>query len=220
MTASATAFRIVLADDHPVVLSGLKGLIQSDARFVVVESCRDGASALEAVRELRPDLAVLDISMPHLTGLQVLEAMLAEGLMTRVVFLTASATDENIATAVELGAHGLVLKEAAADRLLECLAAVAGGSRWLPAEVVDPAIKREGARRAESDRVTGALTARERELVVLATEGLSNKEIARRLGVTEGTVKIHLHNVYQKLGVTNRTAMTALALAHRDKFWR
>lgn len=220
MTPSASNFRIVLADDHPVVLSGLASLIQSDPRLTVAASCRDGASALRAIRDLRPELAVLDISMPHLTGLQVLEAILVDGLETRVVFLTASATDQNIARAVDLGAWGLVLKEAAADRLLECLGAVGRGNRWLPAEVIDPAIEREAARRIEAERVTGALTARERELVILATEGLSNKEIARRLGVTEGTVKIHLHNVYQKLGVTNRTAMTALALAHRDKFRR
>src|SRR5829696_4307980 len=134
-------------------------------------------------------------------------------LPTRVLFLTASANDDHIASAVALGASGLLLKEAAADQLLEALGAVASGSRWLPPEV-DAAIQREVVRRSEFQRVAGALTPREREVVLLATEGLSNKEMARRIGVTEGTVKIHLHNVYQKLGVTNRTAMTALALAH------
>jgi two-component system nitrate/nitrite response regulator NarL len=218
MTTPPSSCRVVLADDHPVVLSGLESLIASDSRCTVVAACRDGAAALEAIRTLRPNLAVLDIVMPVLNGLEVLEQIRATGLPSRVVFLTASASDEHMARAVLLGAWGLLLKETAADQLLECLAAVVNGQRWLPPDLIDPAVRREAARRAEAERITGSLTSRERELVLLATEGLSNKDIARRLGVTEGTVKIHLHNIYQKLGVTNRTAMTALALPHRDKF--
>jgi len=218
MTTPLPGSRLVLADDHPVVLSGLKSLIESNPRFEVLAGCVDGIAALEAIRDLKPELAVLDISMPGLTGLDVLEHIKSEMLPTRVLFLTASANDDHIASAVALGASGLLLKEAAADQLLEALGTVASGSRWLPPEVVGAAIQREVVRRSEFQRVAGALTPREREVVLLATEGLSNKEMARRIGVTEGTVKIHLHNVYQKLGVTNRTAMTALALAHRDKF--
>lgn len=220
MTKHRLPCRIVLADDHPIVLSGVKSLIESDPRYTLLATCSDGAAALDAVRRLRPDLVVLDISMPGLSGLEVLERLAAEKIDSRVVFLTASVRDDDIATAAALGAWGLLLKRAAADQLLECLEAVANGQRWMPAKVVDEAIQREAARRTEAERLTKALTPRERELVWLATEGLSNKEIARRIGVTEGTVKIHLHNVYQKLGVTNRTAMTALALAHREKFKR
>ena len=210
--------RIVLADDHPIVLSGLTSLIETDPDYDLVATCSNGVDALEAVRELQPDLAVLDISMPGLTGLEVLARLQAEKNDSRVIFLTASASDEDITAAVSQGAWGVLLKEVAADQLLECLSAVASGSRWLPAQLVDGALQREAARRSEANRIAGALTPRERELVLLATEGLSNKEIARRIGVTEGTVKIHLHNVYQKLGVTNRTAMTALALTHREHF--
>ena len=213
-----TGTRLVLADDHPVVLSGLKNLIQSDRRYEVLASCSNGLEALAAIREHRPDLAVIDISMPGLSGLQVLEHVRSELLGTRVVFLTATASDESIANAVALGVWGLLLKDAAADQLLTSLAAVAAGDRWLPPEVVDVAVHRATARRSEADRIVGSLTQRERQLILLATEGLSNKEIARRFGLTEGTVKIHLHNIYQKLGVTNRTAMTALALAHLDRF--
>ena len=209
--------RIVLADDHPIVLSGLTSLIETDPDYDLVATCSNRVDALEAVRELQPDLAVLDISMPGLTGLEVLARLQAEKNDSRVIFLTASASDEDITAAVSQGAWGVLLKEVAADQLLECLSAVASGSRWLPAQLVDGALQREAARRSEAHRIAGALTPRERELVLLATEGLSNKEIARRIGVTEGTVKIHLHNVYQKLGVTNRTAMTALALTHREQ---
>ena len=218
MTTGARPCRIVLADDHPIVLSGLTSLIETDPDYDLVATCSNGVDALEAVRELQPDLAVLDISMPGLTGLEVLARLQAEKNDSRVIFLTASASDEDITAAVSQGAWGVLLKEVAADQLLECLSAVASGSRWLPAQLVDGALQREAARRSEANRIAGALTPRERELVLLATEGLSNKEIARRIGVTEGTVKIHLHNVYQKLGVTNRTAMTALALTHREHF--
>ena len=216
MTQRAPPYRIILADDHPIFLGGLTSLIRSDPAYALVATCSDGSAALQALRDLQPELAVLDIGMPGLTGLEILEILRREALPTRVVFLTASANDEDIAHAVALGVWGLLLKRAAADQLLGSLAAVASGCRWLPPDVVDGAVAREAARRQESERLAGALTPRERELVVLATEGLSNKEIARRIGVTEATVKIHLHNIYQKLGVSNRTALAALASVHLD----
>jgi two-component system, NarL family, nitrate/nitrite response regulator NarL len=214
MTATRPV-RVVIADDHPVVLSGLKSLIQLDASFHVAASCPDGTSALRAIRDHEPDLAVLDISMPGLTGLEVLAALRADDLATRVVFLTASALDEQLVQAVVGGAYGVMLKDAAADSLLDCLRNVSAGERWLPADLINGALEREAGRRVEIDRIEQVLTPREREIVMLAAEGLSNKHIARRLNVAEGTIKIHLHNVYQKLGVANRTAMTALALTYR-----
>lgn len=207
---------VVLADDHPVVLSGLKSLIQHDPMFHVLLACPDGASALEAIRQTNADIAVLDMSMPRLTGLEVLQTLEAEMRTTRIVFLTASASDEQIVEAVSLGVHGMMLKDAAADALLDCLRIVAAGGRWLASDLVAPAIEREEGRRVEIEKV-GALTTRERELVLLVAEGRSNKDIARKIGVTEGTVKIHLHNIYQKLGVANRTAMTTLVLSYRDR---
>jgi two-component system, NarL family, nitrate/nitrite response regulator NarL len=217
MTAIAQT-RVVIADDHPVVLSGLKSLIQLDAAFHVVESCQDGASALSAIRKARPDLAVLDINMPELSGLDVLAALRSDESPTRVVFLTASALDAHVVQAVASGAHGIMLKDAAADSLLDCLRKVAAGGRWLPEELINGALEREAGRRVEVERIEQVLTTREREIVMLAAEGLSNKQIARRLNVAEGTIKIHLHNVYQKLGVANRTAMSALALTYRAQF--
>ncbi|HKG77062.1 MAG TPA: response regulator transcription factor [Beijerinckiaceae bacterium] len=109
-----------------------------------------------------------------------------------------------------------MLKDAAADTLLECLDKVAGGDRWLPTDVVDAAVERVSGRKLEVDRLE-ALTVWERELALWVAEGLSNKHTARRASVSEGTVKIHLHNMFQKLGVANRTSLAALALAHRDR---
>ena len=133
---------VVLADDHPIVLSGLRALLQAERGVEIVAAALDGATALEMIRAHEPEIAVLDITMPRLTGLDVLEAIEAEGLATRVVLLTGSVSDEQIATAVERGAWGLLLKESAPGTLIECLRTVAAGQRWLPEELVAPAIRR------------------------------------------------------------------------------
>src|SRR3954466_7511905 len=162
------------------------------------------------IRAHEPDLAVLDITMPQLTGLEVLEALAADDLATRGVLLTGSASDEQIATAVERGAWGLLLKESAPGTLIACLKAVAAGQRWLPEELVAPAIRRAAERRATDVRPERVLTAREYEIARLVAQGLSNKHIAHVTGISEGTVKIHLHNTYEKLGSVNRTSLAVL----------
>jgi DNA-binding NarL/FixJ family response regulator len=152
--------------------------------------------------------------MPGMTGLEVLEALEDEGLRTRVVLLTASATDSQIASAVGRGAWGIMLKESAGDDLLGCLRGVLAGERYLPPELVSPALAREAERQAATERVEDLLTAREREIATLVAEGLSNKQIARQVNISVGTVKIHLHNAYQKLGIPNRTALATWAARH------
>jgi len=148
--------------------------------------------------------------MPQLTGLGVLEVLEADGPSTRVVFLTGLASDEQIATAVERGAWGFLLKEHALDTLVQCLRIVAAGQRWLPEEVVAPAIRRATERREKDVQLARVLTAREYEIAGLVAQGLSNKHIARRLTISEGTVKIHLHNTFEKLGGGNRTSLAIL----------
>jgi two-component system nitrate/nitrite response regulator NarL len=217
MRAGRSALSVVLADDHPIVLGGLRTLIQTDPNFEIVAVCSDGQAALQAIAELQPDLAVLDVSMPGLNGIEVLAEINARGLKSRVVFLTASAGDHQIVEAAERGAYGLILKDAAADMLLTCMQSVSSGRRWIPSDLVEAALQREQQRRSKNIKVEGALTPREREIVLLAAEGLSNKEIARKLGLSDGTIKIHLHNIYHKLGVSNRTALTALALSYQDQ---
>src|SRR5215203_2043984 len=204
------AMRVVLADDHPIVLGGLRALLQAEPEFEIVAAAPDGATALAMIRAHQPDMAVLDINMPQLTGLDVLETLEAESLSTRMVLLTGSASDEQIATAVERGAWGLLLKESAPGTLITCLRAVASGQRWLPEELVAPAVRRAAERRARDVRLERVLTAREYEIARLVAQGLSNKHIARALAISEGTVKIHLHNVYEKLGALNRTSLAVL----------
>ena len=204
------AMRVVLADDHPIVLGGLRALLQAEPGVEIVAAASDGATALEMIRAHEPNLAVLDINMPQLTGLDVLEALGADGLSTRVVLLTGSVSDEQIATALERGAWGLLLKENALGTLITCLGVVCSGQRWLPEELVAPAVRRATERRKADVQPERVLTAREYEIARLVAQGLSNKHIARALAISEGTVKIHLHNMYEKLGGANRTSLAVL----------
>ena len=217
MTSSGRRSSIVVADDHPVVLHGVTGILKLHPDLEVVAACSDGAAAAQAIRNFAPDLAVLDLGMPGLNGLDVLSGIAANGYATKVVFLTASVTDDQIASAIAGGAKGIVLKDAAPDSLLHCIREVLAGQQWFPADLVAAALEREAGHQLERARFIHQLTAREQQVVLLVSDAISNKEIARRLDLTEGTVKVHLHNIYEKLGVSNRTALTVLAIAHRDQ---
>jgi DNA-binding NarL/FixJ family response regulator len=215
-TTQSSPISIVVADDHPVVLHGLVDVLRSNADMKVVAVCSDGTTALEAIRKSSPNVAVLDVLMPGLSGIDVLESITADGLPTKVVILTATASDGQLLRAIAGGAQGLVLKEEALTDLVQCVRAVAGGRPWLPSALVNAALERETGRRSATERLTHLLTTRERQIILLVAEGLSNKAVGRRLDLSEGTVKIHLHNVYQKLQVNNRTSLAALAIAYRD----
>jgi two-component system nitrate/nitrite response regulator NarL len=208
---------IVVADDHPVVLGGLITLLNEDKTFRLAASCANGQEAIDAIRNLRPDLALLDINMPRLNGLQVLKILMAENLPTRVCFLAASLTDGEVVAATAEGAFGIILKETAPDTLITCLHAVAAGQKWLPADLVDGAIERLREHHAQIATVSDLLTPREIEIMLRVAEGLTNSEVGRRLNITEGTVKMHLHSIYQKVGVSNRTSLANFAIAYRDR---
>lgn len=198
--------KVLLADDHPVVLRGLAELVAMEPGFKVVATTTKGCDAFALINRLEPDLAVLDVHMPDVSGLTILRKIWNADLAVRVVFLTAMVTPVQIADALAHGIGGILLKEAAPDKLIDCLRSVADGGRWISEELAN----------ADPSWTTplppglAALTPRELEISKLACRGLSNKLIARRLGAVEGTVKIHLHNIFQKLHITNRTALAAL----------
>jgi DNA-binding NarL/FixJ family response regulator len=217
MKDQSGAITIVVADDHPIVLHGLADVLRSNPDMNVVAACGDGATALEAIRKCSPNVAVIDVSMPGLSGLDVLASITADGLATKVVILTATATDGQLLRAIAGGARGVILKEEALTELVQCVRAVAEGRPWLPSALVNAALERETGRRLASEHLTRSLTTRERQIILLIAEGLSNKAVGRRLDLSEGTVKIHLHNIYQKLHVSNRTTLAALAITHRDE---
>ena len=217
MSKRPRSVSIVVADDHPVVLGGLITLLNADKTFKLAAKCGNGAEAIDAIRTLRPDIALLDVNMPRLNGLQVLKTLNAENLPTRVCFLAASLTDREIVDAAAQGAFGIILKEAAPDTLITCLHTIAAGQKWLPANFVEGASERLREHHAQIARVSDVLSRREIEIMLKVAEGLSNKEVGRQLNISEGTVKMHLHSIYQKIQVTNRTSLANFAMAYRDR---
>lgn len=203
----------ILADDHPLVLRGLVDLLSNEREFAVIGTAADGKAALEMIVERKPQLTVLDFVMPRLNGLEVLSKLIDARSVTRVIFLSALITKEQSIQALAAGAWGILLKESAPEALIQCMRSVRNGERWLPSNLFD--IRPLQASQNAFGSSSGSLTGREREIGDLVAEGLSNKSIAQLLNLTEGTVKIHLHNVYSKLDITNRTALAAKVLSMR-----
>ena len=199
--------RILLADDHPIVLDGLESLFRLESDLQVVGRCLSGDEVLPAVRNLKPDVLLLDIRMPAMDGMQVLRAMHHERLATRVVLLAAAFEDEQVVEALRLGIRGMVLKELAPPLLIECVRRVHAGGQWIEQQASGHALQAMVRREAAEKEAARDLTPREIELVRLAASGLRNREMSRRLAISEGTVKMHLHNVYRKLKLENRVAL-------------
>jgi two-component system, NarL family, nitrate/nitrite response regulator NarL len=203
---------VVIADRHPVVLQGMMKALGAEGGFDVVASCSDGRSCIEAIRNLVPDIAILDISMPGLTGLEILTIANSESLSTRLVFFAASIEDRELVMSAAAGAYGIIPKDVELEILVRSLRQVADGQRLLPLPS-DQAGSREQRNIAVSDNALTVLTERERQIMRLVSGGLSNKEIGRRLNITDGTIKVHLHNIFQKLEISNRTVLAALAIS-------
>jgi DNA-binding NarL/FixJ family response regulator len=205
------SIRLVLADDHPLIVTGLVNLFLLEDDFVVVATCADGEEALLAVRQHRPDVLVLDIRMPGKSGLAVARQMREEKLPTQLVLLTAAIGDDEMMEAVSLGVPGIVLKEMAPQLLVQCIRKVHAGGQWLERgcarQVMEKMLRRESGAR----EVAILLTQRETELVRMVAQGLRNKDIADRLFISEGTVKVHLHNIYEKLQLDGRMALLRYA---------
>ena len=199
---------ILLADDHPVVLDGLERFLSGAGDFEIVASCRDGSTALQVIRDKKPDLALLDVDMPGLSGSYVLAATVSEVLTTRVVLLSDSATHTDVAEALRNGAWDMISKTLTAYGMLNRLRRVAAGYRWS----AHCGTRSEGAVANQDEAIATLLTPREREITALVSAGMSNKEIAQRIEVSAGTVKIHLSNIFQKLNLNNRTSLAAVAL--------
>jgi two-component system nitrate/nitrite response regulator NarL len=205
---------VVMADRHPVVLQGLTNVLGAESSFKIVASCRDGTSCIEAIRRLVPDIAILDISMPGLTGLEILAIANSENLPTRLVFFTASIEDRELVMSAAAGAYGVITKDVTPEILVQSLRQVADGQRLLPLPSPDQAVSRDRGNIAITENVLTVLTDRERQIMALVSEGLSNKEIGRRLNIADGTIKVHLHHIFQKLEISNRTVLAALAISH------
>jgi DNA-binding NarL/FixJ family response regulator len=203
------SIRVVLVDDHPIVLQGLEHLFSRQPDIEVTACCSTVEAGIAAART-RPDIVLLDLRMPEGGGLAVLDTIATEKLGTKTVVLTAAISDEEVAQAIHKGASGLVLKESAPEQLLECVRRVHAGERWLDPEAMTRVVA-SGSASSATDNRAASLTAREREVVRMISSGLRNREIGERLSISENTVKVHLHNIYEKLGVEGRMELLLLA---------
>jgi two-component system nitrate/nitrite response regulator NarP len=199
--------RILLADDHPMIRTALEALLRG-TDFDIVATSATGEEALKDIARVEPDLLLLDLQMPGGTGMDVIRTLNSAGTKVRIIVLTAGIDDASLAEARALGVRGLVLKSSDPAYLLECLEKVKSGGTWIDPEV-----------QARIDELSGTLAAgprpslapRERQLIRFVSKGLRNREIAKELGVTEGTVKVYLHAVFEKLGVSSRTELAVRA---------
>jgi two-component system nitrate/nitrite response regulator NarL len=205
------AIRLVLADDHPLILEALENLFHSRDGFEVVAVCKNGAEALRAVRRHRPDILVLDLRMPDKSGLDVLRELAGERLPTRTVLLTATLEDSEMLEAVRLGVGGVVLKEMASASVVQCVEKVHAGETWLEKRSVSRALETLLRRESGVREIAGILTPRELEIVRMLGRGLRNKEMAAQLSISDHTVKVHLSHIYAKLGVDGRLALLRYA---------
>jgi two-component system nitrate/nitrite response regulator NarL len=204
---------VVIADRHPVVLQGLSDLLGARGDFNVIACCSDGTSCIEAIRTLVPDIAILGMSMLGLTGPEILSIANSENLSTRLVFFTGSDEDRELIMSTAAEGFSVIPKDVVPEVLVQSLREVAAGRRLLPSS------EQVGSREptATMENAVAALTDRECQIMRLVSEGLSNKEIGRRLNITDGTIKVHLHHIFQKLEISNRTVLAALAISHNDR---
>ena len=216
MTKAKQVTRILVADDHAIFRDGLRKLLEGADDVQIVGEASNGVECVKMLAKLKPDILLLDLRMPEKDGLGVLEEVNFDTMPTRVIVLTAAEDDRDVVRAMRLGARGVVLKQSASDLLLKSIRKVAEGEIWLDnrmtAEVIDAFKKSsESGQRREKP----LLSDREKEIVQLVAQGFRNREIGEKLFISEQTVKNHLHNIFDKLGVSDRLELALYAIHHR-----
>ena len=213
--------RIVVADDHPIFRDGLCRLLALEEDFEVVAQAQDGRQVLDVLQQFEPDILLLDLKMPGLDGLATLQRLQIAKNKTRVIVLTASDDKNEFVQAMKLGTSGIVLKQTATELLIKSIRKVHAGEIWLDSHTTAAVMRQfstalDGAHSSASGtgkgRERSPLSAREREIVALVAQGYKNKEMAEKMFISEQTVKNHLHNIFDKLGVSDRLELALYAI--------
>jgi two-component system nitrate/nitrite response regulator NarL len=216
-----TKIRIVVADDHPIFRDGLCKLLALEEDFEVVGQAQDGQEVLDVLQQYEPDILLLDLKMPGLDGLGTLQRLQAARIRTRVIVLTASDDKNEFVQAMKLGTSGIVLKQTATDLLIKSIRKVHAGEIWLDSHTTAAVIRQfvsaeevppPSQTPAPRERERSPLSQREREIVALVAQGFKNKEMAEKMFISEQTVKNHLHNIFDKLGVSDRLELALYAI--------
>jgi DNA-binding NarL/FixJ family response regulator len=203
--------RLVLADDHPLILNALEELLRLEDDLQVVARCMNAVATLQAVRQHQPDVLLLDIRMPGDDGVAVLQTLKQEKLSTRVIILTGELDEATAVQVARLGVRGVVLKEMAPQQIVRCIRTVYAGKHWLEHRSAGRAMETMVQHETGRHQIIKLLTPRELDIMRLIGSGMRNKEIAEKLSISEGTVKIHLHNIYEKLQMKNRLELALYA---------
>jgi DNA-binding NarL/FixJ family response regulator len=216
MAQAKQTIRVLMADDHVIFRDGLRKLLATEDDIKIVGEASNGGDCIKMLAKLKPDILLLDLRMPDKDGLAVLEEVNFDQLPTRVVVLTAAEDDRDVVRAMRLGARAVVLKQSATELLVKSIRKVQGGEIWLDNRMTAEVMKvfsksANGGPRREKP----LLSDREKEIVQLVAQGYRNKEIGERLFISEQTVKNHLHNIFDKLGVSDRLELALYAIHHR-----
>ena len=219
---TGSKIRIVVADDHPIFRDGLCKLLALEEDFEVVAQAQDGRQVLDVLQQYAPDILLLDLKMPGLDGLATLQRLQAVKNKTRVIVLTASDDKNEFVQAMKLGTSGIVLKQTATELLIKSIRKVHAGEIWLDSHTTAAVIRQFVANddtpppsappSASRERERSPLSQREREIVALVAQGFKNKEMAEKMFISEQTVKNHLHNIFDKLGVSDRLELALYAI--------
>lgn len=210
--------RVVVADDHPVVRAGVRNLLEAGERIVVLGEAVDGDDAITQTLELAPDVLLLDLQMPKLPGLEAMRAIMDRSPGVKIVLLTGVITTQQVIQALQIGARGIVLKDAAGEHLNTAVLAVYSGDYWIGGRRVVNlvvALHELMAQAMQPEKKTYGLTPREMEVVHCIVEGCSNRDVARQFGISEETVKRHLSNIFDKTGVSTRLELALFAISHQ-----
>ena len=212
------AIRVVLADDHPIVRDGLRKLLTLEEDIEVVGEASDGREVVQVVQETQPDILILDLRMPQMDGLATLQALQQIEKKAKVIVLTASEDKNEFVQAMKLGFSGIVLKQTAPELIVKSIRKVFAGEIWLDSHTT-AAVMRQFASptevitgNASKGRERSPLSQREREIVSLVAQGYKNREMAEKMFISEQTVKNHLHNIFDKLGVSDRLELALYAI--------